>query len=86
MYLKAALFGVILLASAGLIVAAAPGWRAAGLVVLLAWSSARLYYFMFYVIEKYADPHYRFAGVIDFLRYAVSRRRARREQDSGAAS
>jgi hypothetical protein len=28
------------------------------------------------VIEHYVDPGYRFAGLIDFLRYAMRQRRA----------
>lgn len=73
--LKGALFGVILTMCAGLLVWAQPTWRTGLLVVLLIWSSARLYYFMFYVIEKYVDPEYRFAGIGSFLAYLVGKRR-----------
>lgn len=33
------------------------------LYTLGAWSLARAYYFAFYVIERYCDPTYRYAGV-----------------------
>ena len=45
----------------------------------MAWASARLYYFMFYVIEKYVDGEYKFSGVFSFLKYVLSRRRSRGE-------
>lgn len=35
------------------------------------WAFCRAYYFAFYVIEHYVDPHYRFAGLVDFLYYAL---------------
>ena len=38
-------------------------------MVLVIWSSARIYYFMFYVIEHYVDGEFHFSGVFDFLRY-----------------
>jgi len=31
-----------------------------------------LYYFCFYVIEKYIDPSYRFDGLISVARYLLS--------------
>jgi hypothetical protein len=35
-----------------------------------------LYYFMFYVIEKYVDPKYKFAGIYSFLKYIVRKDRS----------
>ena len=63
-YLKGGLFLAILAVSVFLILNESRSWRTAGLVVLVVWSSARLYYFMFYVIEKYVDPGYRFSGIV----------------------
>ena len=74
MYLKAVLLLVILLSSAGLLLSDTPSWRTAALLVLVAWASARLYYFMFYVIERYIDSSYRFAGLVSALRYLLGRR------------
>ena len=48
--------------------------RQALLVGLVAWSAARLYYFMFYVIEKYVDPQFKFAGIGAFVLYLIRRR------------
>lgn len=73
-WLKGMLFGVMLVVSGGLIVVLTRDWLVAGLVLLVAWSAARVYYFMFYVIEKYVDPTYRFAGMWDFAMYAIGRK------------
>ena len=73
-YLKGFLFLLILIASATLILVENFNLRQMLLVGLVVWSAARLYYFMFYVIEKYVDPHYRFAGIGSFLIYVCRRR------------
>jgi len=72
-YLKGFLFLVILLACAALIISETHSWKIGLLLILVIWSSARLYYFMFYVIEKYVDPEYKFAGIYSFLKYLLSR-------------
>lgn len=70
-YLKGFLFLMILLFAAGLILFETRSWQIAALLLLIVWYSARLYYFMFYVIEKYVDPEYRFAGIGSFLQYLL---------------
>jgi len=45
------------------------------LLCLVIWSAARVYYFMFYVIEKYVDPTFKFSGILSFLMYVMRRRR-----------
>jgi len=72
MYLKGALLLLILLSCCALLLLEAPSWRAALLLALVVWASARLYYFMFYVIERYIDPFYRFSGIGSVLRYFLS--------------
>jgi len=71
-YLKGGLFLIILIVSAALIILEAQKWSTIFLVLLLIWSAARLYYFMFYVIEKYIDPSFKFSGITDFVRYLIS--------------
>ncbi|MFK7777444.1 MAG: hypothetical protein QM501_04910 [Gimesia sp.] len=73
-YLKGFLFFVILMFAMGLIMTQTRSWQIAGLLLLVVWASARLYYFMFYVIENYVDPGYRFAGIYSFLRYLCSKK------------
>ena len=71
--LKGLLFLVILGLSAGLVLAIAPGWRTACLLALVVWSSGRLYYFLFYVLEHYVDSSLRYSGLIALLQEMASR-------------
>mgnify|MGYP006971869759 CR=1 FL=1 len=73
-YLKGCLFLLILITSVTLILVEGFSWRRALLIGLVAWSAARLYYFMFYVIEKYVDPDFKFAGIGAFVVYLIRRR------------
>lgn len=77
MYVKAALFLLAGTAAALGILAESPTGTTALLLGVAIWSFCRLYYFIFYVIEKYIDPAYRFAGIGAFLRYLLRRRRRR---------
>jgi hypothetical protein len=73
MYLKAGLF---LLAGGGAvtgILVEFPSLRLAALLGIALWSFCRAYYFAFYVIEHYIDPHYKFAGLGSFVLYLVRR-------------
>ena len=72
-YLKGFLFLLILVASSSLILLEHPEWRVSIFLLLTIWSAARLYYCMFYVIERYVDPAYRFAGIFSFVTYMFSR-------------
>jgi len=74
LYLKGGLFVVAGLLASGLILLECPSWKVAGLLALAVWCFARAYYFAFYVVEKYADPGFRFAGLASFLRYVAARR------------
>ena len=73
MYLKTALFLVLLLSSCALVLLEATMWLTAGLLVVIVWASARLYYFAFYVIERYIDPAYRFSGLWSAVHYLIRR-------------
>jgi hypothetical protein len=69
MKIKAALFAAIGLFSGCLLWISIPTFKSAVLLILCVWAFCRLYYFAFYVIERYIDPGFRFSGVIDALRY-----------------
>ncbi len=69
MWIKASLFLVIGLTSTVLLWTELPTARTALLLVLIIWSFCRAYYFAFYVLEKYIDPQFRFAGLCSLLRY-----------------
>lgn len=61
--------------AAALVLVEAPSLKVALLLAVAVWAFCRAYYFAFYVIEKYVDPGYRFAGIISFLKYAAGKRR-----------
>jgi len=70
-HLKGFLFLVILAISAATIWIQLPRWEIAVLVLLTIWSSARLYYYLFYVIENYVDSTYKFSGISSAIRYLL---------------
>ncbi len=65
---KGLLFLVLGAASATLAWLEHPTLKLAVLLGLAIWSFCRFYYFAFYVIEKYVDPKFRFAGLWSFAR------------------
>ena len=73
-YAKGALFLVIGVAAAVLLVVESPTLKTGLLLAIAVWSFCRLYYFAFYVIEKYVDDSYRFSGLWSFARYVWGRR------------
>lgn len=77
MYLKAVLFLVAGCTAAGLLLAESPTLRTAFLLWIAVWAFCRLYYFLFYVIEKYIDPGYRFDGLLSAARYLLGARAKR---------
>jgi hypothetical protein len=74
-YLKAILFLAIGLLSAALLLCEHPSVRQSLLLAIAVWAFCRLYYFIFYVIEHYVDPSYRFAGLWSFAVWAARRAR-----------
>ncbi len=74
LYLKGGLFVFTGLFASGLLLLENPSLKFAALLTVAIWCFARAYYFAFYVVEHYADPGYRFAGLWSFARYAWARR------------
>lgn len=74
MYTKAALLLLGGLLSVAIILIESPSWRLAALLALAIWCFCRAYYFAFYVIGKYIDPGFKFAGLTSVLRYWLGRR------------
>lgn len=62
------------LSSALLLLDAARG-RDLLLLAVAVWAFCRWYYFVFYVIERYVDPTYRFSGLFSIGRHLVQRLR-----------
>lgn len=75
LYLKGILFLLCGLLACGGILIDRPSWKIAALLAVAIWAFARAYYFVFYVIEHYIDPSQRYAGLIEFVRATMARRR-----------
>jgi hypothetical protein len=75
LWIKFALFLIVGILAATIALLLYPSLRLALLLALAIWAFCRAYYFAFYVIEHYADPSFRYAGVSSFIRYALRRRR-----------
>jgi predicted MFS family arabinose efflux permease len=73
LYFKAMLFVFIGVIASALLLLDHPQLKTFALLVLVIWAFARAYYFVFYVIQHYIDPHYRFSGLIDFCMYIAHR-------------
>jgi hypothetical protein len=73
--LKGILFLFIGILSSALLLVHAPNLTVALLLIIAIWSFCRFYYFAFYVIQHYVDPRFKFAGLWDFARYMVGRRK-----------
>lgn len=87
MYLKAALFVVLGLASLVLVGVLSRDWRVIVLAIIAVWACSRAYYFAFYVIERYIDPSQKFDGLYAVVLYLLrsSRRSVKEDRQSGGA-
>jgi hypothetical protein len=75
MALKAALFLVLAAACSVGIWLRAPEVSTAVLILALAWSAARLYYFLFYALQTYVDPSLKYSGLFALVRHISERQR-----------
>jgi len=74
-HLKGALFLLIGLASAALLLIENPSLRVALHLALCIWGFCRFYYYLFYVLDRYLGREKRFSGVVDALGYLLFRRK-----------
>jgi len=70
---KGWLFLVLGLLAGGSLLALYFTWQLALLLAITVWAFCRWYYFMFYVIQNYVDPSYRFDGLGSFLKYSLKK-------------
>jgi hypothetical protein len=77
LYVKAMLFLIGGMLAAAIILVEHPSLKLAALLAVAVWCFARAYYFAFYVVQHYADPRYRFAGLGSFALYLLRGRRLR---------
>jgi hypothetical protein len=73
-YLKGVLFFIAAALAAACMLVRDPQLCTATLLAIAIWSSARFYYFVFYVTERYVDPHERFSGFIALARRLLQKR------------
>ena len=76
-YLKGILFLLGGVLASVVLILDNPRLRTGGLLALAIWCFCRFYYFAFYVIERYVDPQFKFAGLWAMVRYLVSRKRTK---------
>lgn len=76
LYIKGALFLFLGILAAGLLLTEHFDLKFAALLALAIWSFARAYYFVFYVIEHYIDPNFKFSGLWAFAQYVLRQRAA----------
>lgn len=76
--LKGILFAVLGILAGTLLLLEFFSWPHLAFLLITIWAFCRAYYFAFYVIEKYVDGQFRYAGLWDFLRY-LSRSRSKEE-------
>jgi len=74
---KAALFLFAGILASALLLIEQPTLKIALLLLVAIWCFCRAYYFVFYVIEHYVDPEYKFSGLLSFVRYVAAKDRMR---------
>jgi hypothetical protein len=72
-HLKGALFAVLGLSSAAMLVALSPKLITAALIAITVWAFCRFYYYLFYVLDRYLGREKRFSGIFDALCYLLKR-------------
>lgn len=78
---KGVLFFLLVALSGVLLVFQAPHYRTVVLVLVLVWSSARFYYFLFYVLERYVDPSLKYSGILSLAKALRFRRSSRKNTE-----
>ncbi len=73
--IKGALFLLLGLLSALLLLLPEFTWKQLTLLAITVWAFCRAYYFCFYVMEHYADPTFRYAGLLDLAKFLLRKKR-----------
>jgi hypothetical protein len=83
LYLKGFLFLAVGCMATTLLLIEHPSPKVALLLALAVWAFARAYYFAFYVVERYVDHEYKFAGLWSLARYLLRRGRSAGHEGNG---
>ena len=75
LYLKGFLFLACGGTAGALLVLDRPTLQTVALLAVTVWCFTRAYYFAFYVIERYADPSFRYSGLGSLMVYLLRNRR-----------
>ncbi len=67
--LKGWIFLLIAVLSLVLLVLKDPSLATIAILVIVIWSFARFYYFMFYVVQNYIDRNYKYTGPVSFIKF-----------------
>jgi hypothetical protein len=78
LHFKGLLFAFLGVSACILILVESPHLRTAGFLLIAIWSWCRFYYFLFYVLEKYAGRDRKYAGLLDALGYLIKGDRSNR--------
>jgi len=71
LHAKGLLFLATGVIATGLLLMKSPDLTTFFLVIIIIWSFCRFYYFLFYVLEKYAGRDRKYAGLLDALKYLL---------------
>jgi hypothetical protein len=73
LHTKGILFFVVGGLAAALLFVQIPTLENAALLCVMIWAFCRFYYYLFYVLERYLGREKRFAGIIDAIRYLLTK-------------
>lgn len=79
-HLKGWLFLFLGIFSAVLLLVESFNYKVAALLAICIWSFCRFYYYAFYVVEKYVDSGYKFAGLLSFVIYLLKKNSDKEEE------
>jgi hypothetical protein len=71
LHAKGFLFLILGLFAAGVIFIESQTIRTILLLVITIWAFCRFYYYMFYVLERYAGRDQKYAGILDALKFII---------------
>lgn len=74
LHAKGFLFLFLGLVAGAMILVDSMNLRTAALLLIAVWGFCRFYYYLFYVLENYAGRERKYAGILDAIRYLLTRK------------